>query len=363
MKLYQSLLTFTLGLTTVGCAIAPGLQTYNIPSEGSYQTELGTQVNVIQISPDIIANLDTQQSKIIINYQHLFHTQTPIYRLVAGDVLSLQFWNYPEITPVTNNTQNNSASNYAIDQQGYILLPLVGRYYAAGKTLQHINTELKKSFARFLKNPDLIVRIVAYEGNRYSVQGNVSKAGEFTLNDRPVSIYTALGLAGGISELGDNTSIQLIRDGQTYPLNSVALEKAGYSLHKLLLQPNDTLYVGARQNQKIYVMGEASKNQAITLRDQGMSLSDVLGESLGIDPNSANASKIYILRNDEKQHTASLYHMNLSNLGDFSLANQFAMQKNDIIYIDATGLTRWQRIVNQIVPFANAAYSFDRVGQ
>jgi polysaccharide export outer membrane protein len=27
------------------------------------------------------------------------------------------------------------------------------------------------------------------------------------------------------------------------------------------------------------------------------------------------------------------------------------MQKNDIVYIDATGLTRWQRIMNQIVPF------------
>jgi len=30
------------------------------------------------------------------------------------------------------------------------------------------------------------------------------------------------------------------------------------------------------------------------------------------------------------------------------------MQKNDIVYIDATGLTRWQRIMNQIVPFSSA---------
>ena len=35
----------------------------------------------------------------------------------------------------------------------------------------------------------------------------------------------------------------------------------------------------------------------------------------------------------------------------------------DIVYIDATGLTRWQRIINQIVPFSSAIYSFDQLGK
>lgn len=65
-----------------------------------------------------------------------------------------------------------------------------------------------------------------------------------------MSIYTALGLAGGISDKGDNTYIQLIRNGRTYNLNTIELEKAGYSLHKLLVQPNDTIYVSTRENQK-----------------------------------------------------------------------------------------------------------------
>jgi polysaccharide export outer membrane protein len=50
-------------------------------------------------------------------------------------------------------------------------------------------------------------------------------------------------------------------------------------------------------------------------------------------------------------------------LGNLALANQFAMQKNDIVYIDATGLTRWQRMINQIIPFSNALYSFDQLGK
>ncbi|MDR8315796.1 hypothetical protein FPK76_23830, partial [Acinetobacter baumannii] len=86
-------------------------------------------------------------------------------------------------------------------------------------------------------------------------------------------VYTALGLAGGVTDKGDNTYIQLIRNGVTYNLNTIELEKAGYSLHKLLVQPNDTIYVSTRENQKVYVMGEAGKNQALPMRDQGMTLS------------------------------------------------------------------------------------------
>ena len=39
------------------------------------------------------------------------------------------------------------------------------------------------------------MRVVSYEGQRFSVQGSVTKGGQFYLNDQPVSIYTALGMA------------------------------------------------------------------------------------------------------------------------------------------------------------------------
>ena len=61
-----------------------------------------------------------------------------------------------------------------------------------------------------------------------------SKSGQYTLNDEPISIYTALSMAGGINtQSGDTTSIQLIRNGKTYDLNAISLEKQGYSLHNL----------------------------------------------------------------------------------------------------------------------------------
>ncbi|MEI5659444.1 polysaccharide biosynthesis/export family protein [Acinetobacter baumannii] len=366
MKYCQFFSILALSLSAASCAVTSGLQTYDIPNEGVYKTDLGTTVNVVKISQETLPAIQPAQINYQANYYSLFKSQQPIYHLSPGDVLSIQLWAYPEITPPVNNITNEQsiqASGYPIDQSGYIQFPLVGRYKAGGKSLAQVNRELRGQLARFLKNPDVVVRVLSYEGQRFSVQGSVIKGGQFYLSDQPVSVYTALGLAGGITDKGDNTYIQLIRNGVTYNLNTIELEKAGYSLHKLLVQPNDTIYVSTRENQKIYVMGESGKNQALPMRDQGMTLTDALGESLGINPTSGSASRIYVLRTNPHDHSTEIYHLNLMNIGDFGLANQFRLRSNDIVYVDATGLTRWQRVVNQILPFSNALYNLDRLGQ
>lgn len=357
VKLYQSLFLLSFSVAVTGCAVTSGLQTYDLPKEGVFQTELGSQVNVVKLTHKSLPAVQTAQVNVRQDYAHLFRSTHQQYRLSRGDILSIYLWAHPELS-------NNENFGYQIDSQGYIQFPIIGRYKASGKTISQVNQELRHQLARYLKTPDVIARVLSYEGQRYSVQGNVMKGGQFYLNDQPTSVYTALGLAGGVnSQLGDNTSITLVRQGQSYQLNSIELEKAGLSLHKLLIQPNDTLYVNSRENQKIYVMGEAGKNQSLALRDQGMSLGDVLGESQGLNPLSGSRSKIYVVRSHPSDNTTEVYHLDLTSIADFGLANQFKMRANDIVYIDASGLARWQRVVNQIIPFSNALYNLDRLGQ
>lgn len=367
MRQIQLAFLLTCGLTLTGCAVTSGLQTYDLPAEGVYQTELGTSVNVIKITQDSILAVQPAVQNIQQDYAHLFSTPHRSYNLSPGDILSIYLWAYPEITPPSSSIssdQSAQANGYQIDSQGYIQFPIIGRYKAAGKSLTQVNRELRSQLSRYLKTPDVIVRVLSYQGQRYSVQGNVMKGGQFYLSDQPVSVYTALGMAGGVNaQQGDNTSITLVRQRHTYQLNTVELEKAGLSLHNLLIQPNDTLYVNNRENQKIYVMGESGKNQSLPLRDQGMSLSDVLGESLGLNPLSASRSKIYIVRSQANTIHTEVYQMDLTSIADFGLANQFKMRSNDIVYVDASGLARWQRVVNQVIPFSNALYNLDRLGQ
>ncbi|RKG36800.1 polysaccharide biosynthesis/export family protein [Acinetobacter rongchengensis] len=347
-----------------GCAITSGLQTYDLPEQGQYKTDQGAELSVVQLNQSNIPNFNILNQENSNKVVSLFRHQQNIYRLSPGDILSIQLWAYPEITPPIQDVNNVKAIGYPIDPNGNVQLPLVGSVRIAGKTLAETNRFLHNQFAKYLKHPDVVVRVLSYEGRRYFVNGQVMRSGQYTLNDQPISIYTALGQAGGIdTKTGDTTNIQLIRDGQTFNLNTIQLEKQGLSLHNLLIQPNDTIYVNTKQDQKLYVMGESNKSQALALRDQGMTLSDVLGESEGISPYSASAARIYVMRTDLNTKQSTIYHLNLTSLGNLALANQFAMKKNDIVYIDATGLTRWQRIMNQIVPFSSALYSFDQLGK
>lgn len=359
MRKTQLAFLLTCGLALTSCAVTSGLQTYDLPTEGIYQTELGTSVNVIRLTQESILVVQPAIQNIQKDYAHLFNSSHQNYRLSSGDILSIYLWAYPEIS----GNNSDEKSGYQIDSQGYIQFPMLGRYKATGKSLTQVNTELRSQLSRYLKTPDVIVRVLSYQGQRYSVQGNVMKGGQFYLSDQPVSVYTALGMAGGVNaQQGDNASMTLVRQGRSYQLNSLELEKAGLSLHNLLIQPNDTLYVNNRENQKIYVMGESGKNQSLPLRDQGMSLSDVLGESLGLNPLSASRSKVYVVRSQPNTAHTEVYKMDLTSIADFGLANQFKMRSNDIVYVDATGLVRWQRIINQIVPFSNAIYGFERLG-
>ena len=359
---YSVMLVLSLGIT--GCAMTPGLQTYDLPQQGSYKTDQGAELSVVPLTQNNIPAISQANSQNLAQIQTLFQHQQSIYKLSAGDVLSIQLWAYPEITPPIQDATNVKAVGYPIDPNGNVQLPLVGSVKIAGKTLAQANTYLRSQFSKYLKHPDVVVRVLSYEGKRYFVNGQVLKSGQYTLNDQLISLYTALGQAGGIdTKTGDTTNIQLIRNGATYNLNTIQLEKNGLSLHNLLIRPNDTIFVNTKQDQKLYVMGESSKSQAINLRDQGMSLSDVLGESEGINPYSASAARIYVMRTDLDQKQSTIYHLNLSSIGNLALANQFSMKKNDIVYIDATGLTRWQRVVNQIIPFSSALYSFDQLGK
>ena len=249
MSYYRYSFLLALGLGMSGCAITSGLQTYDLPAEGFFRTDAGTRVNLIKITQDNLfalqpAQLGSQDLATLFNKPH------KNYALSPGDILSIYLWAYPELTPSSSSisgVESARANGYQINQEGYIQFPIIGRYKAAGKSLTQVNSELRSQLSRYLKTPDVIARVLSYQGQRFSVQGNVKQGGQFFLSDQPVSVYTALGMAGGINtEQGDSTSITLVRNGQTYQLNSIELEKNGFSLHNLLIQPNDTLYVNSR---------------------------------------------------------------------------------------------------------------------
>jgi polysaccharide export outer membrane protein len=90
VKHYQLFSILAICISTVGCAVTSGLQTYDVPDEGGYTTDLGTPVNVIKITQHNISTLQSAPNDYQKSYSRLFKPSQS-YRLNAGDVLSIQF--------------------------------------------------------------------------------------------------------------------------------------------------------------------------------------------------------------------------------------------------------------------------------
>lgn len=165
VKHQSTLLFLAISLSFTGCAVTSGLQTYDLPEQGTFKTAQGAEVSVVQLTQNNIPKISSESLRPG-KYAVLFHTPLSI-SLKPGDVLSIQLWAYPEITPpVQGSSSDIKAFGYPIDSTGNVQLPLVGQVHIAELLLRPIKY-LRNQFAKYLKTPDVVVRVLSYQAKRY----------------------------------------------------------------------------------------------------------------------------------------------------------------------------------------------------
>lgn len=357
VKSRKSMLTSTalavmIGLTS-GCAsINSGLQTGELPPQGAFIAENGMQFNIQPLSlatlpsaPPYSVNRSGTTLKNARVRELLNNSRSSEYRLSKGDILSITLGDYPQIP--------KSDIGYPIDQQGYIQFPLIGRIKANGLSLPQFTVQLRSQLQRYLKYPDPQIQVLKYRSNNFFIDGAVRQPGEFSIEDRPVSLYTALSMAGGVGPEGDSNNLILTRNGTNYELGLLDLQNMGISASQIYLRDGDSIHVNSRDRNKIYVLGEFGSIKPIEIPEQGLSLTQVLGEVQGLNSQTADAAKLYIIRDHGHASYTDIYHANLQSVANLALANRFEMQPGDIVYVDPTGLTRWNRVLSSILPSAS----------
>lgn len=342
------------------CAIVPGMRTDDIPEIPEQITPLpnGLQVQLKPVTAALVTELSGSQTNFNQTLNQLFnHTPSNNYPLQKGDVLSIYLWAYPEFS-----SGGAEATSFKINQEGNLSFPLVGQIRAQGKTVAALQRELNSRLSRYLKQPDAQLKVLQYKGRKFFVDGEVKLPGQYTLSDEPLNLYGALSAAGGMLTTGDLNAISFNRQGANYEFGLRDLQKQGLSPNQLYIQNGDEIHILSKESRKIYFLGEAGKPAPLVLREQGMSLADVIGEGAGLNPLSANPAKVYVLRDDAQTNIANVYQLDLSSFTSLALAQRFEVQPRDIIYVDANGLVRWSRVLNLLLPSANAIRTGQSIG-
>lgn len=305
----------------------------------------------------------TRQAKVGPDVQALIGVPEP-YRIGPGDVIGIVVYDHPEIafssipaTTVADPSSVSPAPGFIVSTTGQLSFPFVNSYHVAGMTIQEVENSLVQKLSRVFKNPQLSVRVQAFRSKRAYVEGEVRAPGLLVFTDIPMTLAEALNRAGGLSLNGDRSAINLTRDGKTTQIDLMSMADAGVDASRIPLKSGDMVYVRGRDERKVTVMGEATNQVGVLMRNGKLSLNDALTEVGGINLTTANPRQIYVIRNEEKGGQ-SIFHLDAQTPTAIAMADGFDLRAKDVVFVDQVPLVQWNRVLNLILPTASVTTTY-----
>lgn len=344
-----------------GCFVAPGMffgeratEDGSVDTLASFQ---GAQVHLQSISPKTLQKINVSNNSAISIAPELLEYRPETYKLGKFDIVQVTVWEHPELTLPLGSFRSDNATGQMIDENGEMFYPYTGQIPVAGKTVSELRNTIVESLSLVLNKPQIDVRLISSQSQKAYVQGAVVKAGTIPLSDIPVTILEALNRAGGISPQGNPKYVELVRDGKLYMVDLTASYPAGAGPADVLLKNGDVIRVANNDEFKVFVLGEVDKQQALPMKNDKMSLSEALSEAGGLQVMSAQSKGIYVIRASGAMDTINVFHLNSKNPLALIFGDGFKLKPRDIVFVDANGLARWNRVISQILPTVQAIYS------
>jgi polysaccharide export outer membrane protein len=308
-------------------------------------------VTLVPITPVLLDQFSHETREVGPELHALINTPVASsYRIGAGDVLAIAVLNHPNLgnTPVAD-TGSANASDYPVSQDGFIQFPYLGSLHVQGQTEQAVREQITQGLARRFEKPQVTARVQQYRSGRIHVDGEVRTPGLQILDDIHMTLAEAIARAGGFGTDADRNALVLSRGEQNILIPLANLMAHGFNPASIRLQSGDWLRVPSRDNAKVYMLGEVLRPSALSLRDSQLRLSEALGEVGGLNPSSADASQVYVLRSQNGDRPL-VFHLDASSPVAFALADRFALAPRDVVYIAPAPIVRWNRVISLLLP-------------
>ena len=368
-----------------GCALAPGLsigkgvqQSSQAASPVGAQTQDGQSPPpgaLLAITPELISRQRTLQKAELGNDVKSLFAEAKPYGIGAGDVINIVVWNHPELvlapagaTLTTDASGLASVGNgYNVSPEGLIQFPLLGTFKIAGLTENMAREEITRRLSKYLKDPQVTLRVQAYRAGRVYVDGEVKTPGLQAINDIPMTLPEAISRAGGFTTIADRARVAVTRKGVTTVINMPQLTMLGVNPLRIMMAAGDMVHVGSRDDTKVYVMGEVTKPATLPLRNGRLTLNEALGEAGGVNATSGDPRQIYVVRSRNGDSasvadasgtatptTPEIYHLDASSPTAYALAEGFELKSRDVVFVDPVKLVMWNRVISLILPSAQS---------
>lgn len=262
------------------------------------------------------------------------------YRLGPGDVLDISVWRRPEI----------SRDNVIVAPDGVISMPQVGILNVNGMTIPEATSEIRAILSRGYEKPEVSLLVREYHNNKAFVLGRVSEPGVVNFPGNG-TLLEALALAGGLPHIGKDTFLTkcaIIRDNDTVIWIDLRdlLDHGNMALNAKILN-NDVIFIPEAEDEMVLVLGEVRQAGPVMLK-RGLNVIDALMRSGGYTE-EADLEKIFVLRqNSEQGYIEQVNLKTMLETGD--LSQNYALQRDDIVYVSPTGMRKFNYAMEQLLP-------------
>nr|AXL96336.1 putative polysaccharide export protein [Providencia alcalifaciens] len=358
-------MAITVSILISGCHLTPG--TY-ISTSGKRVIDTGKQdinqlVDIYPISPKLLNEM--QVAPVIAKSNPQLEAQLAgyDYRVGVGDVLAITVWNHPELTIPAGSYRSAADSGNWVHADGTIYYPYIGKVTVLGKTISEIRKLVSTRLSAYLEAPQIDVSIATFRSQKIYVSGEVTKPGSLPITNVPLTILEAFNTAGGLTEKADWDNVILTRGGKEIKISLQSLIQYGDLTQNYLMLSGDVLYVPRNDAQKVFVMGEVEQPATLTIDRAGMSITEALSKSSGLNQTTASATGIFVIRPINKQaqnnhmpnelppqKIAVIYQLDLSDATALVMGTKFKLQPYDLVYVTAAPIVRWNRLITQLLP-------------
>lgn len=346
------------------------------------------------------------------------------YKIGVGDVVILSIPSSGQTVEQLSGllAAQNSRQGYTVQDDGAIAIPDIGRVELAGLSIKEAEAEIFQALVANQFDPTFSIEIAEFNSKRVAIGGAVGAPKVVPVTLTGLTLEEVLVQAGGITlQDADFATIRIYREGVLYqiPLTEYLTRP---ELQKTPLVAGDSLFVdsaydldraqayfaeqisiaqlrqqrrdqaiaqlnteiglrqtalselrsnfqarlsaGAVDQDYVYLTGEVNSSGRFALPfETRAKLADALfGSAGGFSTRNADAAQIYILRAQEESTAPVIaWNLDVRQAANLVLTTQFELRPNDIIFIAEQPITRWNRVLQQILPNISAAEQFGLV--
>ena len=325
------------------------------PIDEAKQADLPDNVIVTRLDANNAASFS--QPRRVPGSQSVPDTQVWNYQIGVGDILSIDVFDHPELTLPAGPMRSAAESGFRVQADGTFFYPFVGQVQASGRAPEQIREELQTRLAEFIPDPQLEVRVAAFNSQAIVVTGEVDTPNRQPLTTVPPTLLEAVNAAGGLSPDADGARVTLQRRGKTYNINFDTFLRGGRLTNNPILIDGDTISVPRRRPMDAFVLGQVGTQSAVDLSEDDISLTQAVTRTGGLAEVRADARGVFVFRNHG--NAINVYQLDTSSPTGFVLGTKFLLAPNDVVFVTRSPLGRWNDTISAILPTITVAGGLD----